>query len=101
MLATTKACLQLPQLLRFVGYAKDSMCFVELLPSLVKVFALQVMNAEPYLVRKEEVVESCKFFIKSVEAISSRRRDDSWAVPVGLVPVQTSPVHIMHFIGNM
>lgn len=43
-LATSKAFLQWPQYRRFVGCEKDSMCFVESLPSFVKVFAWQVLN---------------------------------------------------------
>lgn len=36
-----------------------------------------------------------------MKAILSTKRMDSWAAPDGMVPVQTFPVNIMHFLYNM
>lgn len=99
-LATLRSCLQFLQYRRFVRFEKDSICFVKWLSSLMEVFARQALNTESDLVENELLVEICKVFFKSMEAISSRRRVDSWAVPAGLVPVQTFFMHIMHFFGN-
>lgn len=46
-------------------------------------------------------MDSFKFFIMAMEAISSRIVTQSWEVPADLDPLQTFPVHIMHFVGNM
>lgn len=40
-------------------------------------------------------------FSKATEAILSREVVDGWAVPVGLVAMQTLPVHIMLSVANM
>lgn len=49
----------------------------------------------------EEVVELCKEFVKDREAISSRRRVESWALPACFVPEQAFPLYIMQVVGNI
>lgn len=59
------------------------------------------MNPESYLAGNAELIEAYKVFRKAMEVISSRNRMDSWAVPVGLVRIQTLPLHIMYLLENM
>lgn len=98
-MSTAKACLALPQHGRFVGCEEYSMCSVKSLLSLVKVHAEQVLNLEPDLVGSDKAVEAYRVFIGAMDAILTRRRVGRWIVPDSLAPVQTFPVHILHFSG--
>lgn len=71
------------------------------MPSLEEMFAWQFLNPDSDLVGNREGVEACKVFAKAMEPITLRRRFESWAVPVGLVPMQTFPVDILHLFENL
>lgn len=98
--ATAKPCMLLPQHRRFVGCAKDSDCFQEVLPSVVEVFPRQIKGTNSDIEGKEEVVASAKIFVEAMNCNDSRKRVGKWMVPPKLVPVQTVSVHITHFLGN-
>lgn len=97
ILSNAKSCLQLPEYHRLVGCEKNLARFQEGLPSLVKVDARQMLNAESDSVEDRKEVEAGKAFFKKMEVISLGRRIDSWAVPVGLAPVQIFLKHIINF----
>lgn len=67
------------------------MCFVESLPSLVKVFVRHILNHKSDWVENKEVVKSRKVFVKAIETSSSRSSVHILAVPAGLSPMQTFP----------
>lgn len=73
---------------------------MELLPSLVAFFARKFWNSGSDLVCNEEVFDPCKVPIKTMEAISSRRKVDSWVEPANFVTVQIPSEHIMQFVWN-
>lgn len=86
---------------RFVGYAKDSACFLDSLSSLVKVYAKHVLRRQSNITKSEERVQASKMFEKEMASNASKRGVDNCTVPPGLVPLRTSPFLINHFLGSM
>lgn len=54
-----------------------------------------------YIMEIDVVIEASKGFLKEMAALTSKRTVDWWAVPPGLLPIQTCPVHKMHFHENV
>lgn len=90
----SKACLQLSEQCRFAGFEKKSDCFPESFPSIVEAYLKKVLSVVFDIARSEKTDESRKKFAKKMAVLASAGRLDSWAVPSGLVLVQSSPLRI-------
>lgn len=100
-LATAKECLLLREHHLFVVYEKNAACFQNVLPSLVQVYAKHVLSPDSDKTGSGEVVEAGRLFVADMTAFISKGKTDSWMATLGLAPVQTIPVQIIHFLGNV
>lgn len=99
--ATGKAYMMLAKHRVFVRCEKDSECFQPALPSLVEMYARQVLNPELGIEDGKEVKTAARAFILAMRMISSKRRKDDCSLPVGLPAVQTFPPDIVHSLGRI
>lgn len=100
--ATAKACVPLPMYRRLVGCETDLECFLDVLPSLVEVYAKTLLSPESDIVGSEKVVAAGKIFVKDMAALASRKTVDSWIVPSsGLLAVQNFPDYMLYLIDNV
>lgn len=101
ILATAKACMQLPRRRHFVRRENNSMCFEKTLPFVVEVYAQRGLQPEFNLIGNNEVEKSLKIYTQALEAIWLSGRGYSWGVSASFIAMQTVSMQIMHFVGNM
>lgn len=69
ILRPSKSCLQLPEYHRVLWCETDTGCFQNMLPSLVKANAKQVLSAESNTASSKEEVEIIKVFVRKFAAL--------------------------------
>lgn len=74
LLATAKGCLKHPAQHVFVGYSKNSVCFHNVLLSLLEVNPKQVLSPNYVITGSEEEVEASTVFVKEMKAFLSKRK---------------------------
>lgn len=65
------------------------------------IYAKKVLSPDPNRRGREEAVEERNATEKVMSAIASTRRFDSGNVSLGSFAIQTFPMHMIHFVGNI
>lgn len=99
ILTTTNACLQLPELRRFVGPEKNSTCFQDAPVPLLEVDANQVSTTQSDMTWSEEEVEKGKVSVKKMAALPSMEKVNILVFPSVRARLQAFPVDNVHFLG--
>ena len=100
-LSTLKACLLAKNHRVSIGCDMDSDCINRCLPSLVLVFAEQVLNPDSDINCDDSTEAAARVFIKEMGALDKRDRLTRWTVPGGLFPSQNVPAHILEHLSQM
>lgn len=66
----------------------------------MKVCAEQGKIPNSNIAESEEAIELSSVYLNELSVLKLRRRVGRWSVPIGLVPVQTFPAHIIQFLAN-
>lgn len=98
-LTTAKTFLQLTEHHRFVGCEKALACHQDALRTRVEVYATQYLNLELDVAGYGKAVTTSNGFVKEVKVLAPKKWIASWTLLVGLVPVQTFPLHIQQGFG--
>lgn len=85
--APPKPCVQLSEHCRFVGCEQESTCFLDVLPSLVKIYAEELSSPEFDISRSEQTVEPWNLLAKEMALPESKRRVCGGTVRSGRVSV--------------
>ena len=99
--AVAKACISLPEHRKCVSADKDEDCFNQCKPSLVEVFAEQVLNEESDIIGTDEVRNAAATFLRLIRASRTNHVAENWEAPSGLSPMQYLPEHILHFLSSL
>lgn len=84
----------------FVGRKVDPFCFGESLTKVVVIIARQVINEESDMQGEQFVQDAAGLLLLALRGINTRRKGMVWNAPHGLLPTQTLPEHIIHFMPN-
>ena len=98
--ATAKACLSLPKHRVCITCDKDPECIEHALPSVVQVFAKQVLNANSDITQPPEIEEAAHVFLRYRKKVQDSHVSDAWKSPPGLPPLQYLPEHILRYIAT-
>lgn len=97
-LAVGKAGLSLPEHRRVILCDVDSDVVRQSMPSLVLVFAKQVLSDASDIVGNDEVVAAAKKYISAIENTETQLRLASAHGPPGFPPYQTLPDYLLRFM---
>lgn len=98
--ATAKACLLESKHRKFVGCEADRRCFELMRPSLLLVFASQVLNEASDIVEGPDVVAAARRFCAASSKQGTEMRRNVWMTRAGLPPLQVFPIHVTHFVSQ-
>lgn len=98
--ATAKACLLELKHGKFACCNADITCMAKMMPSLLKVFAEQVMNPESDIEDGEYFQKVARDILCSSTCAVEKRRRNVSQVPKGMTGTQTFPKHITLYISQ-
>ena len=100
--STLFACIQLDKHRKFIGTEIDSNATIAVEDEFLRCYAKQVLN------RKSDLRTTDPDFTKAAQTVVAHdlqrkvnQRYDAWALPSGLVPVQSFPPHIVEYLCQM
>lgn len=96
--STAKACLLAPKHFKFFGCEADDSCLLKSMPSILEVFARQILNDESDINESEEIHEAARRYLQGKASAEDTRRKDLWRTPRGLPAVQSFPNHIVFML---
>jgi DNA modification methylase len=100
-LSTAKACISLAQHRKCICGDIDNDCLQLSMPSLVEVFAEQILSDNSDISGTSEVQDAAATYLRLTRSARSIDLSMNWTAPPGLSPMQYLPPHILHFVSGI
>ena len=97
-MSTARACLLLHSHRRCVCTDVDEECVKVSIPSLLDVFASQLLNEDSDITGSEEVLRAARDYTHRRDSIRSRTVRNAWSTPPGMHGMQTFPKDVLEYI---
>ena len=99
-MSTARACLLLDSHRRCVCTDVDEECVKVSIPSLLDVFASQLLNEDSDITGSEEVLRAARDYTHRRDSIRSRTVRNAWSTPPGMHGMQTFPKDVLEYISG-